>query len=118
MKSIVEVIGGRNALLYYFVDDQIFYSDLFGNKKRLPAIDDPFVQEVVRTGKPNERQHDFAEAAMFTPEFSKAYTWAEPLQVGAELIGVLKLESLHISRCDLDPQISTFFSYVALATRS
>lgn len=118
MKSIVEVIGGRNALLYYFVDDQIFYSDLFGNKKRLPAIDDPFVQEVVRTGKPNERQHDFAEAAMFTPEFSKAYTWAEPLQVGAELIGVLKLESLHISRCDLDPQISTFFSYVALVLKN
>jgi PAS domain S-box-containing protein len=53
-----------------------------------------------------------------TPEFSKAYTWAVPLLVGCELVGVLKIESLHVAMRDFSRQLPTFFSFAALVLKN
>ena len=67
----------------------------------------------MESGKPIEHEHDFDDTQMLTPEFTKAYTWVFPLLAGHELIGVIKLESLHIGMRELSGHLPTFFNYVA-----
>jgi signal transduction histidine kinase/DNA-binding NarL/FixJ family response regulator len=55
---------------------------------------------------------------MITPEFTKAYTWIYPLLVGSELIGVLKMENLHIGMGELYRQLPSFFNYTALVLKN
>jgi len=37
LQSIVEVVGGDNLQLYYLIDDQLFYADLLGVRKKLES---------------------------------------------------------------------------------
>ncbi|CAG0980383.1 hypothetical protein ANRL3_02091 [Anaerolineae bacterium] len=113
LRSVSDVIGGTNLILYYRIDNAIYYADVYGTKKTLAEVDDPRVKTAWETREPAEYEHDFSDTQMMTPEFSKAYTWIFPLLVGPDLIGVFKMESLHISMRELSQQLPTFFSYAA-----
>jgi len=113
LSNILDVIGGTNIILYYLVDDELFSADVFGTRSRIDSIDDELVSKVLEFRVPIEIEHDFSDTRMLTPEFTKAYTWVFPLLVGTELIGLIKLENLHISTRELYNQQPALFSFVA-----
>lgn len=118
LKAINDTIGGVNISLYYMIDRDIFYADVYGSKRRLDFIDDELVKKSEETREPIEQELPFGETKMLTPEFTKAFTWVVPLLVGNELVGVLKLENLHISMRDLLRQLPAFFSFAALVLKN
>ncbi|MFZ2407413.1 MAG: ATP-binding protein [Methylobacter sp.] len=118
LRSIVDVIGGANLILYYKIDADIFYADVYGVKKRLQQLDDRRVADAFATGKASEYEHDFSDTQMLTPAFTHAYTWIYPLKVGPAVIGVFKMESLHIAMRDLYNQLPLFFNYAALVLKN
>jgi hypothetical protein len=111
--NILDVIGGVNIILYFLIDNDLFSADAYGRQIMLEHIDDEFVRKAFEFRVFIEREHDFSDTRMLTPEFSKAYTWAFPLLAGRELVGVIKLESLHISMRELYSRQPALFSYVA-----
>lgn len=118
LRSIVDVIGGANLILYYKIDADIFYADVYGIKKQLQQLDDERIGSVFATGKACEYEHDFSDTQMLTPAFTHAYTWIYPLTVGSAVIGVFKMESLHIAMRDLHNQLPLFFNYAALVLKN
>lgn len=118
LRSIVDVIGGANLILYYKIDADIFYADVYGVKERLQQLDDQEVSNAFATGKASEYEHDFSDTRMLTPAFTHAYTWIYPLTVGSTVIGVFKMESLHVAMRDLHSQLPLFFNYAALVLKN
>ncbi len=118
LNSIVDVIGGANLILYYKIDDDIFYADVYGIKKQLTELDDERLVTAFITGEPIEYEHDFSDTQMLTPAFTNAYTWIYPLKVGTSVIGVFRMESLHIAMRDLYKQLPLFFNYAALMLKN
>jgi PAS domain S-box-containing protein len=118
LKAISDAIGGVNTILYYLIDHDTFYADVYGNKQQLESIDDVSVNKVMTTHEPIEQEQPFSNTKMLTPEFTKAFTWIVPLLVGNELVGVLKMEYLHISMRELSKQLPTFFSFAALVLKN
>jgi hypothetical protein len=113
LSNILDVIGGVNIILYYRIDNETFVADALGRQSKLDRIDDEQVNKAFEFRVPIETEHDFSETGMLTTEFTKAYSWVFPLLAGQELIGVIKLENLHISMRELYCQQPAFFSYVA-----
>jgi len=118
LQSIVEVVGGDNLQLYYLIDDQLFYADLLGVRKKLEQIEDDVVLRVFDSGEPEELSSSFAETHMLTSPFTGSYTWIYPLAVGTELVGVFKMVNLSISIQEMDQQLPSFFRYVALLLKN
>lgn len=118
LRSIVDVIGGANLILYYKIDADIFYADVYGVKKHLHQLDDQRISDVFATGKASEYEHDFSDTQMLTPAFTHAYTWIYPLKIGSTVIGVFKMESLHVAMRDLHDQLPLFFNYAALVLKN
>ncbi|MGR9012516.1 MAG: ATP-binding protein [Gammaproteobacteria bacterium] len=118
LRSIVDVIGGANLILYYKVDADIFCADVYGKKKHLKQADDECVAHAFETGEAYEYEHDFSDTQMLTPAFTHAYTWIYPLKVGSVVIGVFKMESLHVAMRDLYDQLPLFFNYAALVLKN
>ncbi len=118
LANIIDVIGGTNICLYYWVDKSVFAADVYGNRTQLETIDDDLVRQVLETREALETEHPFSDTMMQTPEFGKSFTWVYPLLVGNDLVGVFKMEGLHIDTRDLYQYLPTFFSFVALALKS
>ena len=113
LNNILDVLGGTNISLYYLIDDQLCYADIYGTRMMLDRIEDELVQQALESGQHFEHEHAFGDTQMLSPEFTKAYTWVFPLLSGAERIGVIKLENLHIAMRELYGTLPTFFKYVA-----
>jgi signal transduction histidine kinase len=118
LQVILDNIGGTNLILYYFIDGDIYSTDVFGKKMKLDVIEDASVKKARENREPAVYEHDFSDTMMITPEFTKAMTWVFPLLVGTGLIGVLKMEGLHMGTGALRQQLPTFFSYAALILKN
>lgn len=118
MRNILDVVGGTNIVLYYWIDGDIFSADVYGAKTKLDSIEDELVQQAAASSAAIEVEHDFGDTQMMTAEFGKAYTWAYPLLVGSDLVGILKMENLHIGMRELYEQLPIFFNYTALVLRN
>jgi len=118
LRGVADVIGGLNIMLYYRIDNQLHYTDVYGKKEQLERVADPLVQQVFDSRTTLELEHEFSDTKMATAEFGRAYTWVVPLSVGPELVGVLKLESLNIAMRELYQQMPVFFKYAALVLKN
>jgi PAS domain S-box-containing protein len=118
LHAVADVIGGVNLILFYTRDGEIYSNDINGVCQVHPAITDPLVSRVFATHLPEEIQLPFEDTRMTTEEFAHAYTWAVPLVVEAELVGVFKIECLHLSMGELPREITTFFNYAALVLKN
>lgn len=116
--SLADILGGTNVALYYVVGDEIRYRDAYGVLKTPVIVDDELVLRAFHTRRAVDEELDFSETRMLTPEFSKAHTWVYPLQVTADLVGVLKLENLYFDMRELEPELSLFLSYLALTLKN
>lgn len=112
--DIVETIGGVNIKLYYWIEEELHYIDFLGENKTLEAIDDPLVGEVARRREFIEQVMSSEDGLMQGEVVPGAWTWTFPLLVGEELVGVIKLENLHIQGASLSKYLPIFFSHAAL----
>ncbi|MBF0550495.1 MAG: response regulator [Deltaproteobacteria bacterium] len=117
LRHVLDIMGGTNLILYYILDKDIFYSDVYGKKMKLEKIDDDLVKKTFETREPSEHEHDFTNTKMMTNEFSKSYTMVFPLTVGKELIGVFKIESPIMTR-ELQDELPSFFNFAALILKN
>lgn len=118
LQAIGDVIGGVGLGVYYRADGVIHYADAFGHKSVVPIVEDELVAQAFATGDVREIEHPFSDTQMQTPEFTKAYTWVVPLKVAGEVVGVVKIDSLHVAMRDLAEQLPTFFNYAALTLKN
>ncbi len=118
LRHIMDIMGCTNLILYYFIDKSLFYSDVYGKKMQIDSIADDLVRKVFETREPIDIEHDFSDTMMISNEFSKAYTWAYPMLVGADFIGVLKMESTNMSGHELYKEMPPFFNYAALILKN
>jgi two-component system cell cycle sensor histidine kinase/response regulator CckA len=111
--GILDVIGGTNIRLYYRIGDDLYHADLLAGPRRIDDFDDEAVRRAYTTGEPAEREHDFGDTHMRSPEFTSAYTWTCPLKAGPDVVGVLRLENLHIAMAELQGYLPTLLRSVA-----
>jgi len=114
LKGVVDCIGGTNLILYYLIDHELFSVDIYGVRNRLDRIDDETVRQVFESRQPHEAAHDFRDTWMTTPAFTTAFTWTYPLVAGNDMVGVFKMEGLHIGMRGLCRYLPTLFGYAAL----
>ena len=114
LQIVLEHVGGTGLMIYYRLDSDLFYADEQGKSTKIERVVDPLVQRVFETRQFIEQQHDFSDTKMQTPKFSDASTWVFPLIVGPDVIGVCKIENMHILASELHAYLPTFFSYAPI----
>jgi signal transduction histidine kinase/CheY-like chemotaxis protein len=114
LQGTVQVIGGTNAILYYFIDNEIHYNDVLGVHRILDHIDDALVVNVLESGHFIEEEETFSATELTLALANKGWTWVFPLTIGEEQIGVFKLENMHVGTRDLLKYLPTFFNYAAM----
>jgi diguanylate cyclase (GGDEF)-like protein/PAS domain S-box-containing protein len=114
LQSIVETIGGTNIKLYYWIESELHYTDYLGTTCMLAAVDDELVRQVAETGQFIEQATDPELSLLREGTVQGAWIWGFPLMVGPNLIGVVKLENVHISGAGLRQYLPIFFSHAAL----
>jgi signal transduction histidine kinase/DNA-binding response OmpR family regulator/HPt (histidine-containing phosphotransfer) domain-containing protein len=114
LSSIIETIGGTNIKLYYWIEDELHYADFAGERKILPAIDDPLVADVCERREFMEQPMETGDSLMQGGVSPGAWTWIFPLVVGDALVGAIKLENLHVSSALLHNYLPIFFRHAAL----
>lgn len=118
LKCVSECIGGTNVSIYFWVDDTIFKSSLFGSTEKIDHVEDACVAEVLRRREAVMIEHGFQNTLMQGPAFTKAWTWLFPLMVGGDVIGVFKIENLHINAKDMEFVLPIFFRFAALVLKN
>jgi PAS domain S-box-containing protein len=120
LQIVVDHIGGTNLILYYFIDQQLFFCDLYGKRGTLDkdSLSDTQLAEVLASGKMLEYAHEFSHTQLLTSHFTSAWTCLCPLMVGADLLGVLHMENLHVASRSLQPQLSVFMNFAALILKN
>ena len=114
LRIILAHIGGTNVAIYYLIDSQLHYADVYGEKGILEAIDDDMVRRVFEGREFIEEMREFSDTRTVTPEFTKASYWVLPLTVGERMIGVLKMEGMLMPAAEVRTKLQPFFSYSAL----
>ena len=117
LHAVADVIGGVDLILYSLRDGTVHSTDINGTTHEHTTIADPLVQKVFRSRTAEEIELPFQDTRMTTEEFAHAYTWAVPLVVEGELIGVMKIECLHLSMGEMPREMSTFFTYAAMVLK-
>lgn len=112
--SIVETIGGTNIKLYYFIEGELHYTDFFGHNKILPQFDDHLAKQVAESLNFIEEQGSKESTLLMGTVAPGSWTWGFPLLVGNNLIGVIKIENLHLSSNSLRTFLPIFFRHAAL----
>ncbi len=114
LTGIIDTLGGTNIKLYYLIGEKLHYADFLGHTGVLDVIDDPLVARVAEQREFVEQSNEAADALRNHGSIPGAWTWGFPLLVGAELLGVVKIENLHISAASLRGHLPVFFSHAAL----
>jgi signal transduction histidine kinase len=114
LHSIVDTIGGTNIKLYYWVEDQLHYIDFLGANATLEEIDDPLARQAAQRREFVEQSGEASGALMRGDILPGAWNWAFPLPVGEQLIGVIKIENVHVIGASLASYLPPFFSHAAL----
>ena len=114
LRDIMETIGGTNIKIWYWIDDDLHFCELFGQHGVVPQVDDPVALEVMRSRRFVELTGDAANSLWREGALPGSCTWCFPLLVGDELIGIIKLENIHIIGASLLGYLPIFFSHTAL----
>lgn len=113
MSAVLENIGGADVLVYYTVDHELFRASLLRNLEKIEVAADPMVEEVFASGEPIESQENSPDSIMRLPNARRAWSLAYPLKAGEDLIGVLKVECLHIDAHAMRSVLPPFFNFAA-----
>jgi signal transduction histidine kinase/CheY-like chemotaxis protein/HPt (histidine-containing phosphotransfer) domain-containing protein len=114
LHNIVETIGGTNIKIWYWIGTELHYAEFLGAAGIVQTIDDPTAAEVARERRFIEIQRDVEDSLLRGGIVPGAWTWTFPLLVGQDLIGVIKLENIHIIGASLRNYLPIFFTHAAL----
>lgn len=113
LQSVSDTIGGTNVVLYYWMNECLYQADVYGNRRQLEQFDDPEVEQVAASLQPLQLSLESAEAKMMPSALVQAWTWIYPLAVGDEMVGVLRIENLHMSSREMQAYLPNFFTFAA-----
>ena len=116
--AILDVVGGTNIIAYYLSQGTVRQVDVFGSRSEHQSIPDPVAARVFGTGVPEILQGGFEETKMHTPEFGKSWTWVFPLKVETEVLGVIRMENLHLEAEGLYAHLPAFFQHASLLLKN
>ncbi|MBI4694129.1 MAG: PAS domain-containing protein [Gammaproteobacteria bacterium] len=114
LASIVDCIGGTNIRVYYWIEGELHCCGFKENDRSLAAIDHPVVEKVVATREYVEEHGDAEDGLLRDGMLRQTFTWTFPLMVGPDLVGVIRLENLHIHGAALGRYLPTFCRHAAL----
>ncbi|MBI5069962.1 MAG: response regulator [Deltaproteobacteria bacterium] len=118
LQGVLEHIGGSNLVLWYRTGEGVVMADVFGRRELGGTIADPLARRALETGAFIEVETDPAGTGLAAPGVSRTSTWLFPLAVGAEAIGVLRMEGMQIAAAELKPVLPAFFGFAALVLKS
>ncbi len=118
LQFVMEILGGLNVTIFYRLDEAIHCLDVHGRKEVVGKIQDDLVRQVFEAREFVSRENDFRLTSLMTKEFTKATTWVMPLLVGAELVGVLRIEGLLMAGPELREEVQTFLRYASLVLKN
>ncbi len=114
LQYVANTTGGENVILYYKIDDALFYSDVHGKKTSITHLHDPLVNNVFETGEPLDSVVSTNGTPTQSAQVPRRYDRAIPLQFQFQTTGVLKMENLPDSGFELTHQLPIFFNTVSL----
>lgn len=115
LQAIAETIGGTNVRLYYWDEGDLLYSDLFEKHLHLSSIDDGLASEAAEKRCFIEKKSESLSDALLQGDVvPDSWNWAFPLMVGDALIGIIKLENIHIIASDWRNYLPILFNHLAL----
>jgi PAS domain S-box-containing protein len=114
LNSIMEIVGGTDTVIYYWIDEELNYFNFFGNHKILETVDDPLVRQVIDSHHLVEEKTDKTNLLVNGFLLQHACNWAFPLLESNKLIGVIKLENIHFNCEPLHKYLPIFFNHAAL----
>ncbi len=118
LHGIVETIGGTNIRMWYFLGEELRHADFLGDRSTVESLEDPLAVAAARERRFLELAAAPREHLLAGVVVPGTQTWAFPLLVGEELIGVVKLENVHLLSASLRNQLPVFFSHAALILRN
>jgi|GEM_PF-1932301 len=114
LNSIMEIVGGTDTIIYYWIDEELNYFNFFGTHAIIKTVEDPLVQQVIDHHQLVEEQTDKTKLLVNGFELQHACNWAFPLMQSNQLIGVIKLENIHFNSEPLRKYLPIFFNHAAL----
>ena len=114
INGLIGSIGGTNVRLWYWIGEEIHYADFLGARGVVATVADPMAEQALAERRFVERQGDNQDALMQGDIVPGAWSWAFPLLVAEERVGVVKLENLHILGAPLSRHLPILFNHTAL----
>ncbi len=118
LQLLLESIGCGAISLYYPVGDELWVADLHGGRRCLEEADDPLVRQVLVTRCFQQSPVTKTKRGLTAPDPREFSIWAQPLLVGPELVGVLRLEGVLYDNGEPLEHLSSFFNYAALVIKN
>jgi signal transduction histidine kinase len=119
VRLLAETVGGASMALYFWADGLLHTVDVTGAKKTLDQVDDALVARAVEQRHLVVDEHGVGDTHLTEPRVAIAVpSWAQPLLVGEELVGVLRAEGILLGPAEVQNQLGPFFSYAALVLKS
>ena len=114
LSVILENLGGTNAAVCYKIGGRFYCADALGGNKEIDSPDDGGVKKVFETGVPVELVNETCDSHLLSPGFKSVWTWIYPLGVKSEIIGVIKIENMHIRTAELSRNLPIFLDFAAI----
>jgi signal transduction histidine kinase len=113
MAALCGSLGGSNIEIYYLDEAEIHYANLAGERHVIEHVDDPLINEVFQHRRFVEQTTDSEHTLLRGNTPAVACNWVMPLQVGKELIGVIKMTDM-LGSAQMRDYLAPFFSHMAL----
>ncbi|MCP4219900.1 MAG: PAS domain-containing protein [bacterium] len=113
LELTMEIYGGQNIIVYYHMDTQWYYRDIYKIVKEVQPQKVPLLSQAVKTGK---RLHIInpGTASANAVRVGNTHTCIFPLQVNERVIGVVFMEGIIVFDEQTFGQLEIFFKYLAL----
>lgn len=114
LQGTIAAIGGLDARLWYWIESELYCATAMDGSGPVDALTDPVAVQVKVYREPVELRGTGADSLLQGAVLPQSWTWCFPLLVGDELIGIVKLEHVHLGNPTLRALLPIFFRHLAL----
>lgn len=116
--TVVETVGGTYAVLYYYMEGELYSIDIHGIRSKCEVLDDKNIIQVLAQKQYLEFNRDFNNTLLNFDDNSKETTCIFPLMDGEEILGAFKLEGLYFTNSGIVEQLKTYTNYATLILKN
>ncbi len=113
LRIITESIDGKNTIIYYLIDGDIYISDIQHKNIKIDNINDKNVKKVFETHEFIEITNVFDNTFPNTNKSIKHVRYVFPLMAENCFIAALKIDDLQITDQNFKDMLQDFFNYAA-----